>query len=150
MEKPTGGKTPGTRRGTIPWSPTEVNILRHPGTIMEGYHSMLNNPGDHSAASYFKDTLDTSRLLSMEWYPSIIVPRCRRMFTSVGDHGMVPLLVPGVFPPVGFSMQARVFFRDTWHHPYITSCFLWKTFLLHLFLCFFWSASCTVAHAALH
>ena len=28
-----------------------------------------------------------------------------------------------MFPPVGFSMQAHVFFRDTWHHPYISSCF---------------------------
>ena len=27
------------------------------------------------------------------------------MFTSVGDHGMVPLLVPGVFPPVGFPCK---------------------------------------------
>ena len=26
----------------------------------EGCHSMLNNPGEHSAASYFKDTLDIS------------------------------------------------------------------------------------------
>ena len=51
------------------------------------------------------------------------------MFTSVGEHGMVPLLVPGVFPPVGFSMQAHVFFRDTWHHPYISSCFCGKHFL---------------------
>ena len=67
-------------------------------------------------------------LLSMEWYPSIIIPGCRRMFTSVGEHGMVPLLVPGVFPPVGFSMQAHMFFRDTWHHPYITSCFCGKRF----------------------
>ena len=32
---------------------------------MEGYHSMLNNPGDHSAASYFKDTLDTSPSLRL-------------------------------------------------------------------------------------
>ena len=31
MEKPTGEKTPGTRRGTIPCAPTEVNILWHPG-----------------------------------------------------------------------------------------------------------------------
>ena len=42
---------------TIPCSPTEVNILRRPGTIKDGYNSMLNNPGEHSAASYFKDTL---------------------------------------------------------------------------------------------
>ena len=67
-------------------------------------------------------------LLSMEWYPSIIVPGCRRMFTLVGEHGMVPLLVPGVFPPVGFSMQVHVFFRDTWRHPYITSCFVENVF----------------------
>ena len=58
--------------------------------------------------------------------PSIIVPGCRRMFTLVDQHGMVPL--PGVFPPVGFSMQAHVFFRDTWHHAYITSCFCGKCF----------------------
>ena len=29
---------------------------------------------------------------------------------------------------IGFSMQAHVFFRDTWHHPYITSCFCGKGF----------------------
>ena len=33
---------------------------------------------------------------------------------------MVPLLVPEVFPPVDFSMQAHVFFGDAWHHPYIS------------------------------
>ena len=32
MEKPTGGKTPGTKRGTIPCSTTKVNILWCPGT----------------------------------------------------------------------------------------------------------------------
>ena len=71
------------------------------------------------------------------------------MFTSVGEHGMVPLLVSKVFPPVGLSMQTLVFFRDTWHHPYITSCFCGNvfTFLVSLL---FWSASCSVAHAALH
>ena len=53
------------RVATIPCSPTEVNILRHPGTIKEGYHSMLNNPGEHSAALYFKDTLDTSPSLHL-------------------------------------------------------------------------------------
>ena len=53
------------------------------------------------------------------------------MFTSVGDHGMVPLLVPGAFLPVGFSMQARVFFRDTYMAPSLhLFLFLWKTFLL--------------------
>ena len=70
-------------------------------------------------------------LLSMEWYPSIIVPGCRRMFTSVGEHGMVSHLVPGFFSPVGFSMQAHVFFRDTWHAPSLHHfLFLWKMFLL--------------------
>ena len=56
------------------------------------------------------------------------------MFTSVGEHGMVPLLVPGFFPPVVFSIETHVFFRDTWHHPYITSCFCGKCFY---FPCFF-------------
>ena len=85
--------------------------------------------GDVSRVSLKYDAAERSPgLLSMEWYPSIIVPGCRRMFTSVGEHGMVSLLVLGVFPPVGFSMQAHVFFRDTWHHPYITSCFCGKHF----------------------
>ena len=77
-------------------------------------------------------------------------PEClwhQRMLTWVVKHGMVPFHVPEVFRPVDFSMQAHVFFRDTWHHPYIdiSSYFLWKTFLLPLFLYFLWSASCTLA-----
>ena len=55
MEKPTGGKTPGKRRGTIPCSQTEVNILRHPCRDKRGVPFMLNNPGEYSAASYFID-----------------------------------------------------------------------------------------------
>ena len=91
--------------------------------------------GDVSRVSLKYDAAECSPgLLSMEWYTSIIVPGCRRMFTLVGEHGMIPLLVPGVFPPVGLSMQARVFFRDTWHHPYIASCFCGKCFY---FTCFF-------------
>ena len=38
-------------------------------------------------------------------------------------HGMIPFLVPEVFPPVGFSMQAQMCLRDTQHHPYISACF---------------------------
>ena len=80
--------------------------------------------GDVSRVSLKYDATECSPgLLSMEWYPSIIVPGCRRMFTSVGEHGMVPLLVAGVFCS-SFSMQAHVFFRDTWHHPYITDALL--------------------------
>ena len=56
------------------------------------------------------------------------------MSTWVVEHGMVPLLVPEVFPPVDFSMQAHVFFGDTWHHPYISTCFCGKSFY---FPCFF-------------
>ena len=33
-----------------------------------------------------------------------------------------------VFLPVDFSMQAHVFFGDTWHHPYISTCFCGKRF----------------------
>ena len=50
------------------------------------------------------------------------------MSTWIVEHGMVPLLVPEVFPPVDFSMEAHVFFGDTWHHPYISTCFCGKRF----------------------
>ena len=50
------------------------------------------------------------------------------MSTWVVEHGMVPLLVPEVFPPVDFSMQAHVFFGDTRHHPCISTCFRGKRF----------------------
>ena len=46
------------------------------------------------------------------------------MSTWVVDHGMVAtFLVPEVFPTGDISMQAHVFFGDTWHHPYISTCF---------------------------
>ena len=52
------------------------------------------------------------------------------MSTWIVEHGMVPLLVPEVFPPVDFSMQAHVFLGDTWHHPYILTCFCGKRFII--------------------
>ena len=42
---------------------------------------------------------------------------------------MVPLLVPEVVLPLDLSIQAHVFFRDKWYHPYISTCFCEK-FLL--------------------
>ena len=53
-------------------------------------------------------------------------------------------------PPCSWTFCASWFFhaathgfRDAVHHPYISTCFfLWETFLLPLFLCFLWSASC--------
>ena len=67
MEKASGGKTPGTRRGSYHSMLTNrgEHSIRRPGAIKEGYHSMLNNPGEHSAASYFKETLDTSPSLHL-------------------------------------------------------------------------------------
>ena len=50
------------------------------------------------------------------------------MSTWVVEHGVVALRVPEVFQPVDFSMQAHVFFRDTWHHSYISTCFCGKRF----------------------
>ena len=32
--------------------------------------------------------------------------------------------------------------RDTAHHPYISTCFVWETFLLPFFFYFLWSANC--------
>ena len=59
------------------------------------------------------------------------------MSTWVVGHGMVPLLVPEVFPPVDFSMQAHVFFGDTWHHPYSSTCFCGKRFYFPCFFTFY-------------
>ena len=93
--------------------------------------------GDISRVSLKYDAAECSPgLVSMEWYPSLIVTGRRRMFTSVGEHGTVPLLVPGVFLPVVFSMQAHMFFRDTWHHPYISCCFCGKRFYSPCFFAF--------------
>ena len=50
---------------------------------------------------------------------------------------MVPLLVPEVFPPVDFSMQGHMFFGDTWHHPYISTCFCGKRFYFPCFFTFY-------------
>ena len=102
MEKPSGGKL--QEQGgvaTIPCSPTEVSILRCPGTIKKGYHSMLNNPGEHSAASYIKDTLDTSPSLH-PYIPTSLHPY---MFTSVGEHGMIAT------PPCSWSFSTTWFFH---------------------------------------
>ena len=57
---------------------------------------------------------------------------CWRMSTWVVELGMVPLLVPEVFLPVGVSMQAHMFFGGTWHHPYICTCFCEK----HFYFCY--------------
>ena len=46
------------------------------------------------------------------------------MSALVVKHGMVPHLVPEVFPPVDFLMQAHMFFTDTWHHPITSTCFV--------------------------
>ena len=68
-------------------------------------------------------------------------PECLCMMPEnvnrVVEHGMVPLLVPEVFPPVDFSMQAHVFFGDTWHHPYISTCFCGKRFYFPCFFTFY-------------
>ena len=110
-----------TERPAYPYSATDVARCRG---------------GDVSRVSLKYDAAECSPgLLSMEWYPSLIVPGHRRMFTSVGEHGMVPLLVPGVFLPVVFSMQAtgRVLQRHMAPSLHFL-LFLWKTFLLPLYI----------------
>ena len=71
-------------------------------------------------------------------YSATDVARCRGgdvSRVSVGEHGMVPLLVPGVFLPVVFSMQAtgRVLQRHMAPSLHFL-LFLWKTFLLPLYI----------------
>ena len=62
-------------------------------------------------------------LLSMEWYPSSIVPGRHRMVTSVVEHGMVPHAGTHVLP--------RHMAPSLNHF-----LFLWKTFLLPCFFAF--------------
>ena len=93
--------------------------------------------GDVSRVSLKYDAAECSPgLLSMEWYPSLMVPGRRRMFTLVSEHGMVATLPCSWSFSTTFSMQAHVFFRDTWHHPYITSCFCGKRFYSPCFFAF--------------
>ena len=107
--------------------------------------------GDVSRVSLKYDATECSPgLLSMECYPSLMVPGRRRMFTSVGEHGMVATPpCSWSFSTTWFSMQAHVFFRDTWHYPYITSCFLENVFtpLVSLFFleCKLHCGTCSLA-----
>ena len=104
-------------------------ITEHPAYPYSATDVARCRNGDVSRVSLKYNAAECSPgLLSMEWYPSLFLHGRCRMFTSVGEHGMVPFLVPGGFPPVGLSIQAHVFFRDTWHHPYIPSCFCGKRF----------------------
>ena len=56
-----------------------------------------------------------------------------RMLTGLLHCHGIHLLVPGLFPPVGFSMQLPV--ASETHSTMPTSLFLWETFLLPLLYC---------------
>ena len=78
----------------------------------------------------------------------------QRISTWVVEHGMVPLLVPEVFPPVDFSMQAHVFIRRHLALSQHLYCFVDNVFtsLVHIrtiwFLLFF-PQSCLSFHDTL-
>ena len=62
--------------------------------------------GDVSRVSLKYDAAECSPgLLSMAWYPSLMVSGRRRMFTSVGEHGMVAI------PPCSWSFSTSWFFH---------------------------------------
>ena len=74
-------------------------ITEHPADPYSATDVARCRDGNVSRVSLKYDAAECSPgLLSMEWYPSLIVPGRCRMFTSVGEQGMVPLLLPGVFP----------------------------------------------------
>ena len=75
-------------------------------------------------------------------YKTVHIPcrsRCIKMLSYVGAVDMYPECLWNMTPenvhlgcwawncswsfPVDFSMQAHMFFRNTWHHPYISTCF---------------------------
>ena len=105
-------------------------ITEHPARPYSATDVARCRDGDVSRVSLKYDAAECSPgLLSMEWYPSLMVPGHCRMFTSVGEHGLVATPpCSWSFSTTSFSMQAHVFFRDTWHHPCITSCFCGKRF----------------------
>ena len=62
--------------------------------------------GDLSRVCFKYDATECSPgLLSMEWYPFLMVPGHRRMFTSVGEHGMVAT------PSCSWSSSTTCFFH---------------------------------------
>ena len=96
------------------WLHVDVDKTEHPAYSSSATDVARCRDGDISRVSLKYDAAECSPgLLSMEWYPSLIVPGRRRMFTSVGEHEMIPLLVPGGFLPVVLSMQAHMFFTGT-------------------------------------
>ena len=81
-------------------------ITEHPAYPYSATDVARCRDSDESRVSLKYDTAECSPgLLSMEWYPSLIVPGRRRMFTSVVEHGLVPLLVPGVFHQLVFPCR---------------------------------------------
>ena len=109
-------------------------ITEHPAYSYSAIDVARCRDGDVSRVSLKYDAAECSPgLLTMEWYPSLMVPGRRRMFTSVGEHGMVAT------PPCSWSFSTTWFFHagtrvlqrhmaPSLHH----FLFLWKTFLLPL------------------
>ena len=126
----------------IPW-PIGIScmliliITEHPAYSYSAIDVARCRDGDVSRVSLKYDAAECSPgLLSMEWYPSLMVPGRRRMFTLVGEHGMVAT------PPCSWSFSITWFFhagtRDLQRHmaPSLHHfLFLWKMFLLPFILC---------------
>ena len=75
-------------------------ITEHPAYSYSAIDVARCRDGDVSRVSLKYDAAEcSSGLLSMEWYPSLMVPGRRRMFTSVGEHGMVTT------PPCSWSFS---------------------------------------------
>ena len=96
-------------------------ITEHPAYPYLATDVATCRDGDVSRVSLKYDAAECSPgLLSMEWYPSLFLDAAKcspRLVTPSCSWS---------FPPVGFNMQGHVFFRDMWHHPYISSCFCGK------------------------
>ena len=81
-------------------------ITEHPAYPYSATDVARCRNGDVSRVSLKYDAAECSPgLLSMEWYPSLMVPGRHRMFTSVGEHGMVAT------PPCSWSSSTTCFFH---------------------------------------
>ena len=108
-------------------------IPEHPAYPYSATDVAKCRDGDVSRVSLKYDAAESSPgLLSTEWHtpPCSWTPQNAHLGLQAWNDTPP---CSWSFQPVGFSMQAHVFFRDTWHHPYICSCFCGKCFYSYLY-----------------
>ena len=120
----------------LPWCPKWSFQL----VLVVVFHHIVQKLHLHSSSEGVSYWLSKNVSIYRDWWWSMY-PMCLeadKCWPGLLECHGIPLLVPIRFPSDGFSVQLL----DRGHHPYIsTGC--GGTLLLHLFLSFLWSTSCT-------